>query len=294
MIRTLPFLLLLAACPPPEPPVPGDFKPEGEVLVTVDGNPVTQGMVDATLEQLPPQLKKQLEDAGQMSQVQEQIVSTELLYREALKRKLHEKDAVKVTLALSTRSALADAMIDSIVDERSTEERINKVYSESPKYKLEQVNLRVIAVETEEAANEVKGLVEGGGDFAKLAMERSKDPRSATKGGEIGWVSRRDLQGAFAPAVFSANGGDVVGPFQAGPGFIIFKIDEKRAQIPLEDVKDEIKDGLKESIVVEYIEELKAAATITEAGGTDGSDSTDDTDVKPAPSGASGTEAGGK
>lgn len=296
MFRALPFLLVLAACPPPEPPPPpGTVDMAGETLVTVDGHPVTQEMVDATMDQLPEQLKQQLEARGALDQVQEQVVSTDLLYRAALKQKLHENDDTKLILALSARSALADAMLDKIVEERSTDDRIQKVYDESPQYKLAQAKLRVIAVETEAEAAEVKSLVDGGANFATLATERSKDPSTAAKGGEVGWLSRQDLKGPFAPAVFSAAPGDVVGPFQAGPGYIVFQIEETRAQIPLDDVKDDIKAGLKESIVVEYIDELKAEAKIVEAGADSDSDATDATDA-PAEAGgeAGGAEAGGE
>jgi hypothetical protein len=58
-----------------------------------------------------------------------------------------------------------------------------------------------------------------------------------------------------------------------------------RDKTPLEDVREEIEAGLKQEIAQEYIEEVKGAATITEAGATGA------TVTPPAP-GAAAVDAG--
>ncbi|MFN7143180.1 MAG: hypothetical protein ACK4YP_05345, partial [Myxococcota bacterium] len=91
MSRFLPLLLLLTACEPPAPPIPGEVERTGEVLQVVNGKNVTQGMVDATLAQLPANVRDQVIARGQLNEVKEQVVIGELLYQEAIKQKLHEK-----------------------------------------------------------------------------------------------------------------------------------------------------------------------------------------------------------
>ena len=49
--------------------------------------------------------RQQLETSGQLSQVKEQVVIGELLYREAIKAKLHESNDTKLSLALVQRNA---------------------------------------------------------------------------------------------------------------------------------------------------------------------------------------------
>jgi peptidyl-prolyl cis-trans isomerase C len=268
-LRALPVLLALTGCPQEQaPPTPGEIPAGGKTVVTVNGNAVTQEMVDATLSQLPDQLRQQLEMTGQIGQVQEQVVVGELLYREAIKQGVHKDDKIALNMALAQRNTLADAMLDKVVKERTTDERVQKKYDEQAvRYAREQANLRFIALESEEAANEVKGLVDGGADFAKLATERSKDPRSAPKGGEIGWVEKASM-GPMGETVFAAEKGATVGPVQApgGQGWLLFKVEDKRDKTPLEDVREEIEAGLKQEIAQEYIEEIKGAATITESG----------------------------
>lgn len=267
--RALPVLLALTGCPQEQaPPTPGEIPAGGETVVTVNGNAVTQEMVDATLKQLPDQLRQQLEATGQIDQVREQVVVGELLYREALKKDLHTDKDLALSLALAERNTLADAMLDKVVKERTTDERVQKVYDEQAvRYAHPQANIRVIVLETEEAGAEVKGLLDGGAEFAKLATERSKDPRTAPKGGEVGWVEKKSM-GPMGEEVFAGEKGSVVGPIVTPQGSLIFKIEDKRDKTPLEDVREEIEAGLKQEIAKEYIEEVKGAATITEAGAT--------------------------
>ena len=192
-ILSLPVVLSLAGCPAEQaPPVPGEFAAGGKTVVTVNGNPVTQEMVDATLKQLPEQLRQQLEMTGQISQVQEQVIVGELLYREALKQNLQADPEVALTLALAQRSALGEAVLNRVVDERTTDELVQKKYDEQAvRYARPQANIRVIVLENAEAAAEVKALLDGGAEFAKLATERSKDPRTSAKGGEVGVDGRK-------------------------------------------------------------------------------------------------------
>ena len=107
------FLATAVGCQPQAAPapVPGEMPKGGTVIATVDGHEVTQEMVDLTIKQLPPQLRTQLEQSGQLSQVKEQVIVGEVLYRKAIERKLHEDPDVSSTLALASRSALADALL---------------------------------------------------------------------------------------------------------------------------------------------------------------------------------------
>jgi parvulin-like peptidyl-prolyl isomerase len=271
MIRPLlVFVALLAACEPPPPPVPGELKAAGTTISTVNGNAITQEMLDATLAQLPDQYRKQMEAAGQLSQMKDQLVVSELLYREAIKQNLHNDPKMQLNIALAERSALADALLDKVIAERSTDERVSKYYDEHKvQYARPQVKPRVIIAETEAIANEIVAAAKGGADFAALAKEKSKDPRSAPQGGELPWMSATDLKGPMGEQVFAAAKGDIVGPITPQPGgpFIIFKVDDKRDAVPLDEVKEEIKGRLKQEIAKEYMDDMKAKATIVDGTG---------------------------
>ncbi len=264
MSRFLPLLALLAACEPPPAPVPGQVERTGEVIQVVNGQNVTQGMVDATLAQLPANVRDQVIARGQLDQVKDQVVIGELLYQEAIKQKLHEKAETKQGLALSARNALANALLEDIVKQRSTDEAVKTWYNDHlVQFAKPQVKARHILVADKAEADKLLAEVKGGGDFSKIAAEKSTDKGSAKEGGDLGWFEKGRMVPEFADAAFAAEKGTIVGPIATKYGFHIISIDDKREATPVEEVSDKIKSQLRNDVVEAYIEELKKGATIT-------------------------------
>ena len=263
------FLAASLGCQPQAAPapMPGEMPAGGTVIATVDGNDVTQEMVDLTIKQLPPQLRTQLEQSGQLGQLEEQVIIGEALYRKALERKMHEDPEVSATLALAARSALADALLTKVAEERSTPERIQKYYDDHlVQYKQEQVKARILVVSADKT-EEVKGKIDGGGDFVALVSEYSEDPGTKGKGGDLGWMEKRSMPPNFSEPLFGGEKGAVVGPIEAGDRNLFFKVEDKRDATPLSEVEEEIKEQLKQDLVGEYIEEVRKGAAIEKKGG---------------------------
>jgi peptidyl-prolyl cis-trans isomerase C len=269
MRRVLPLLLLLTACAEQKPaPPPGDFAFSGTVISTVNGNPITQGMLDATVKQLPPQMREQLEQSNQMGQVKERLIVGDLLYREALTRKLHEKPEVQELLALAQRTALADAALEAVTAERVTDAAIQQWYTDhAVQFAQPQAFVRHILVEDEAAAADIVAQARAGADFAALAASRSKDAGSAAKGGELGWISQKQILPDLAGPIFATEKGAVTDPVKTRFGFHVMKVEDKRETVPLEEVKDQIRDQVKQDAVSAYIKEIRAAATVSEGAG---------------------------
>ncbi len=264
---------------------PGAMPASGETLVTVNGNDITQGMVDAMINQMPERMRKQLEMTGQMGQLQEQLVIGELLYREALKRNLHEQPDIQTTIALATRSAMAQSLIETVVKERTTEEKVKGYYDDHKvQYARPQVKASHILVKDEALIKEIKGKLNGGGDFTELAKAHSMDPGSKTNGGSLGWFKKSDMVGPFADAAFAADKGAVTDPVQTRFGWHIIKVEDKRDEIPLEEVREQIEGALGQELAEAYIEEIKGGATIVEAKKADAA-------APAAPAAAEGAEA---
>ena len=248
---------------------PGEIAPTGETLVTVNGNPITQGMVDAMIEQMPDRMRQQLEVSGQMSQLQDQLVIGELLYREALKRNLHEDPAIQTTVALATRSAMAQSLIEKVVEDRTTEENVKTYYEDHKvQYARPQVKASHILVKEEALSKEIKTKLDGGEDFSSLAKAHSMDPGSKDDGGSLGWFKKADMVGPFADAAFAADKGVTTPPIQTRFGWHIIKVDDKREEIPLDEVREQIEGAIGQELAQAYIEEIKGGATIVDAKAT--------------------------
>jgi len=109
-------LLLLAACPAPEAPLPGTLPDAGEVLLTADGHPLHREVLDAAMKSVPPEQLEQLKASGQYRDVVEKMALGEVLYHRALADKMHEKRDVQLKMAIAERDALAQADFDKRID----------------------------------------------------------------------------------------------------------------------------------------------------------------------------------
>ncbi len=76
-------------------------------------------------------------------------------------------------------------------------------------------------------ALELKRRIEKGEDFATLAREYSKDPGSASLGGDLGWFGKGQMVKPFEDAAFSAPVGKVVGPVETRFGYHLIQVLDK-------------------------------------------------------------------
>jgi parvulin-like peptidyl-prolyl isomerase len=84
----------------------------------------------------------------------------------------------------------------------------------------------------------IKEELDGGGDFAAIARERSDDASKA-KDGLIGWVQGDDAQfGEYFTAAADAEVGDVVGPIRNDRGWYLLKVNEARPAADNATLKD--------------------------------------------------------
>lgn len=79
-----------------------------------------------------------------------------------------------------------------------------------------------ILVKTEQEAKEIKGLLNGGSDFAELAKERSKGPNAA-KGGDLGIINKGDLLPELDNALRELKPGEISNVLKSELGFHILK-----------------------------------------------------------------------
>ena len=76
-------------------------------------------------------------------------------------------------------------------------------------------------------ARDVAAQAKAGKDFASLARKFSKDPGSASRGGDLGWFTRGRMVKEFENAVFKMRVGEVAGPIRSQFGLHVIKLDRK-------------------------------------------------------------------
>ncbi len=157
----------------------------------------------------------------------------------------------RVVDALREEVDVGDEAIQTFYEE-------NQAQFETP----EEVCSSHILVETQEEANEVLTQLNEGGDFAQLAEERSQDPGSAARGGDLGCVSRGSFVPPFEEAAFNADVGETVGPVETQFGFHVIRVTGKNeaGAVPLEEVREQIRAQLANEQLSQQINELRESA----------------------------------
>lgn len=287
-------LLGLAACQPAAAPeAPGAIEKTGAVVVTVDGETVTQDMVDAITRKFPPgQLEQLKKNPEQWKQFLEKIAVSQLLYKQALEQKLHEDPDVRKTIAMTERDVLASELIESVAEKSVTDEAVQKYYDDHKvQFARPSAHVHHIVVGDEKLAQDLAGQIKAGADFATLASQHSLDRGGPAGNGDLGWIEKGRLIPDLEQPAFAATVGDVVGPIRTQHGFHVMRVVEKRDATPIADVRDQIVERLKGEKVQEYIDNLKKEAKIEYAG-----EAQPQVELTPMPSGgapAGGAPAGG-
>lgn len=133
----------------------------------------------------------------------------------------------------------------------------------------EQIQASHILVATKEEADAILAELKQGGDFAAIAKEKSIDPGSKDKGGDLGLFGKGKMVPEFETAAFALKINEISGVVQSEMGFhIIKKTAEQAAVVPtFEEKKEEIKNQLVATEANELSEawmtEIRAKAKIT-------------------------------
>ncbi|MDX1658736.1 MAG: peptidylprolyl isomerase [Nitriliruptorales bacterium] len=106
-----------------------------------------------------------------------------------------------------------------------TEDEVRELY-EQRSDQWEQADVSHILVETREEAEQIIDEIEGGASFEEIAEERSQDPGSAARGGNLGSFPRGRYVEEFDQAVWAAEPGEIIGPVETQFGFHVIRVNE--------------------------------------------------------------------
>jgi peptidyl-prolyl cis-trans isomerase C len=165
-------------------------------------------------------------------QVLDEVIDTRVLADAALARGLDKEPAGQRRLAAARDRALEDLMVDSVVGPAVNRQAEDALYQEFLKDRSpsEQIRLKEIVSSSEADAQGVRKALEGGADFDQLAMERSVDPATRFKGGDLGEATMDTLPPALASAVRDAKPGELVGPLRVDAGWALLKVEDRRPE----------------------------------------------------------------
>ncbi len=158
-----------------------------------------------------------------------------------------------------------DSVIESIA---VSDEALLQYYEENQDRYLqdEQRQARHILIlfgDDEESASaeaaELLARVQAGESFEALAEEFSDDGGTATRGGDLGVLTRSQLPDELGGAIFAMNEGDIDGPIKTDFGFHIVRLDSvlEQGPLPLDQVRGELLNELRERDAEDAFRELE-------------------------------------
>jgi peptidyl-prolyl cis-trans isomerase C len=170
---------------------------------------------------------------------------------------------------------IAQSYVEKLVEKSATDAvlkaRYDKFVKEAPP--REEVHARHILLANEADAKAVIEELKKGGDFAKLAQEKSTDPAGKTSGGDLGYFTKEEMVPEFADTAFKLKPGEITqAPVHTQFGWHVIKLEDRRAAKPptFDQLKPQLVRDVGREVFEKKLNELKTAAKI-EVFNADGS-----------------------
>lgn len=263
--------------PPPSPGQPAAKKVAGNVVMHVNGEPITEQEFELFVQQAPEQMQAfYLSPQGRPLLAQE-FIKLKVLEQEGRKLGLDDDPQVQARVGMSRMNILAASALRKLVSE-PTDASLRAEYEKEGKA-LETLELSHILIAYEgggipprsgkapspeqamKQAQTIVGRLRGGADFAALARSQSDDVDSAREGGLLGPVSPRALPPELRSAVENLAPGQISEPVRSQYGIHILKAGARRAE-PFESVRQGLAARVERREMEQVVTRLQRAAKV--------------------------------
>lgn len=122
-----------------------------------------------------------------------------------------------------------------------------------------------ILVDNEAEAQAIIAQLKKGGNFEKIAKEKSKDPGSKANGGKLGWAAPGVYDKSFGAAMSQLKKGQTTDtPVKTPFGYHVIRVIDIRPlkAPPFDEVKGKLTQALQEQAFGQYIQQLQSQAKI--------------------------------
>lgn len=205
------------------------------------------------------------------NQVRHLLTRDALLLQQARKEKIAERDDVKRMIDNATKNILMSTVInDWLAKNPVTDQEVKALFDkEQQRWGKTEVSVRHILVDDEKTAKSLLAQVQKGGDFDKIAREKSKDTvQNRALGGLIDWTSPNMFDKEFAESFKNLKPGQIAKkPIKTHLGWHIVKLEGVRPAQRFVDFQAEaqgLRQLLAQQRVQNYVDELMKNAKISD------------------------------
>ena len=203
------------------------------------------------------------------AQIKDNLIKGEVVAQEAVKAGMDKSPEVMdqldfVKQQLLVRAYVADYMKKNPIKDEALKAEYNKAKSAEgdKEYKAQH-----ILVEDEKDAKNLIAQIKKGGNFDKLAKEKSKDAGSKDQGGKLEWTMPGNFVKPFSEAMVKLKRGEMTQePVKTPYGYHIIKLEDTRgAKVPtFDEVKDKIRQSQQQAMMTKLLDDLRAKAKVDE------------------------------
>lgn len=237
-----------------------------EVVARVNGVDIT-AQDYAVAEQMYGQQLGEMPEDAKRSMIVDALIESRLVSEAARKANVTNDEEYKRQIAFFEAQALRSIYMERELARRVDDAAVRKAYDDQAAKVpvVEEARLRHILLPTVEEASAVIAELKAGKDFAELAKQKSADPASREKGGDLGFVAAgQTLAEIDAAAAKLKPGHFTETPVQSAFGYHVVKVDERRPQPapPFEALAGEIRQALQAEEARKIADELRASAKV--------------------------------
>ncbi len=245
-IKTFVFVLLIQL---------GILAQAADLNITVNGKPIKKNLYDFIVKDLASRGQKTDDNLNNM--IVDRMIAMELINQEAEKTGLSKDINYLLKEELARKEMLYNTFLQNYVQKNPISESDIKNAYEQYKKDLgsQEFNAKHILLASEQEAKDVIAELNKGGNFNKIAKDKSKDTGSKDKGGDLGWFPANSMVKPFAEALTSLKKGNVTTiPVQTQFGWHVIKLEDTRAlQAP---EFDKVKEGLAKTLQQKQLDKL--------------------------------------
>jgi peptidyl-prolyl cis-trans isomerase C len=230
---------------------------------TVNGVAIPQARLDMRIKAAMAQ--GQPDSPELRNAVKDELINIEVLAQAAGKKGLSKQSDVIQQIELSRQTILASAFVQDYVKSHPiSDDVLKQEYDKINKQRgNKEYKVAHILLKTEDDAKKVAEQLKNS-KFEDVAMDKSQDPGSSVKGGDLGWAVPSNFVKPFADAMVALSKGQISAPVQSQFGWHVIKLEDTRdMKVPaLDEVKSNLTQHMQQQLVQKAIAEQRAKETI--------------------------------
>ncbi|MBL8832543.1 MAG: peptidylprolyl isomerase [Rhodospirillales bacterium] len=267
LLAVLAGLAGAAAAQAPRPvPVP---QGEDPVVARVEGVAIRRSDILNFQRSLPPQLQTMPVEAL-FEPIVERLISQKLIAAQGRKDNLQNDPEVKARMLQFEERVMQETVLNRMLEKRMTDAALRERYAAFQKDNpgREEIRARHILVANEQAAQGIIAELGRGGDFAKIAGDRSIDPAGKQSGGDLGFFGKDDMVPEFWNAASGLKAGETSkAPVKSQFGWHVIRVEERRAVTEsFEELREKLASDMSQELMGAYVEDLVKKANVERFG----------------------------